>query len=62
MMSGNDKSNYRPICLSNICSKIIEGVVFDIINTSCNVFLIILGLKLNMELNCVYLGSKSYYA
>ena len=25
----NDKSNYRPICLSNICSKIIEVVLFN---------------------------------
>ena len=23
----NDKNNYRPICLSNICSKIIEVVI-----------------------------------
>ena len=25
----NDKRNYRPICLSNICSKIIEVVLFN---------------------------------
>ena len=24
----NDKRNFRPICLSNICSKIIEVVLF----------------------------------
>ena len=29
----NDKNNYRPICLSNICSKIIEVVIFNIIGT-----------------------------
>ena len=29
----NDKSNYRPICLSNICSKIIEVVIFNRIGT-----------------------------
>ena len=25
----NDKRNYRPICLSNICSKIIEVLLFN---------------------------------
>ena len=25
----NDKSNYRPICLSNICSKIVEAVLLN---------------------------------
>ena len=29
----NDKNNYRPICLSNICSKIIEVVIFSRIST-----------------------------
>ena len=29
----NDKNNYRPICLSNICSKIIELVIFNRICT-----------------------------
>ena len=29
----NDKRNYRPICLSNICSKIIEVVLFNRIST-----------------------------
>ena len=29
----NDKNNYRPICLSNICSKIIEVVIFNRIST-----------------------------
>ena len=29
----NDKNNYRPICLSNICSKIIEVVIFNRIGT-----------------------------
>ena len=29
----NDKNNYRPICLSNICSKIIEVVTFNRIST-----------------------------
>ena len=31
----NDKNNYRPICLSNVCSKIIEVVIF---NSSSNQF------------------------
>ena len=58
----NDKNNYRPICLSNVCSKIIEVVIFNRISTflesSSNQF----GLNLNTELNCVYLHSKSCYA
>ena len=29
----NDKNNYRPICLSNLCSKIIEVVIFNRIST-----------------------------
>ena len=29
----NDKNNYRPICLSNVCSKIIEVVIFNRIST-----------------------------
>ena len=29
----NDKNNYRPICLSNICSKIIKVVIFNRIST-----------------------------
>ena len=29
----NDKNNYRPICLSTICSKIIEVVIFNRIST-----------------------------
>ena len=29
----NDKRNYRPMCLSNICSKIIEVVLFNRIST-----------------------------
>ena len=28
-----DKTNYRPICLSNVCSKIIEVVIFNRIST-----------------------------
>ena len=31
----NDKNDYRPICLSNVCSKIIEVVIF---NSSSNQF------------------------
>ena len=29
----NDKNNYRPICLSNVCSEIIEVVIFNRIST-----------------------------
>ena len=29
----NDKNNYRPICFTNICSKIIEVVIFNRIST-----------------------------
>ena len=29
----NDKNNYRSICLSNVCSKIIEVVIFNRIST-----------------------------
>ena len=29
----NDKNNYRPICLSNVCSKIIEVVICNRIST-----------------------------
>ena len=29
----NDKNNYQPLCWSNICSKIIEVVMFNRIST-----------------------------
>ena len=29
----NDKNNYRPMCLPNVCSKIIEVVIFNRIST-----------------------------
>ena len=55
----NDKNNYRPICLSNICSKIIEVFIFNRIGISCKVVPTSLGLNLNMELNCVCLRSTN---
>ena len=51
-----DKNNYRPICLSNVCSKIIESAL------SWKAVLISLALNLNTELDCVYLRSRNYYA
>ena len=49
----NDKRNYRPICLSNICSKIIE-VVFIESALSCKVVLLSLGLPKHGTELCVF--------
>ena len=35
---GNDNCNYRPICISNICSKLVEVVLFNRMQTSFNQF------------------------
>ena len=59
----NDKGNYRPICLSTVCSKMVEMALArrlsDSLNSSHNQF----GFKLEvMELSYVYLLTKNYCA
>ena len=55
----NDTNNYRPIFLSNMCSKIIELILFNRISTFLQISYNEFG-YLIMELNCGYLRSKSY--
>ena len=51
----SDKDNYRPICLANVFTKVVEKVLYSRMDCIYNLRLINLGSSENMGQKCVFL-------
>ena len=49
----SDKNNYRPICLSNVITKVLERVLTPVLMYICALCTTSLGSNQNLELICV---------
>ena len=49
-----DKENYRPICLANVFTKVIENVLLSLSRIGFRLHVVSLVLKLNTARKCVF--------